>query len=82
MTGQNAHELAFMRQSTLAAAPLAQLLLGSPKRPNDPPVEQPDTAYSSGAPKMCPVSWMKTRSKLSMPQPSLRGSMTTRLPLA
>ena len=70
---------AFMRQSTDAGAQLAQLALGVPEPPQLPPQSQP-AAYSSGAPKMWPVSCAKTRSMLSGPQPSLSAAITSRGP--
>ena len=59
-------------------AQLAQFLFGWPKNPWDPEQPQSDEAYSSGAPKMCPVSWANTRSMLSGPQLPLSRCMTTR----
>ena len=67
-----AQVLARIRQAMPAApAQFSQFALGSPNRPHAPPQLQPLDAYSSGAPKMWPVSWAKTRSILSGPHPSL-----------
>ena len=64
--------LPFIRQGTPPPpAQFSQLPLAMPKRPQPPPQLQPLLAYSSGQPKMCPVSWANTRSMLSGPQPSL-----------
>jgi hypothetical protein len=69
---QTANVLAFIRHGTPPpAAQFSQLPLTMPKRPQLPPQSQPLEAYSSGQPKMCPVSCAKTRSMLSGPQPSL-----------
>src|SRR6187551_3921422 len=66
-----AHVLALIRQSTCGLAQFWQLVFGSRHQPNLAVQEQLLEAYSSGQPKMWPVSWVKTRSMLSGPQPSL-----------
>lgn len=79
---QVAQVFAFIRQSIEPGLPLAQFRFGSPNLPNEPPVAHPEEAYSSGAPKMCPVSYANTRSTLLTPQSPLPYCMTTRFSLA
>src|SRR6188472_2493402 len=59
-----------MRQSANAGAHDWQFPFGSRNHPNLVVHEQLLDVYSSGQPKMWPVSWVKTRSMLSGPQPS------------
>ena len=66
-----AHVLAAIRHSTGVVVHDRQFPFGSRNQPNLAVHEQLAEAYSSGAPKMWPLSWAKTRSMLSGPQPSL-----------
>src|SRR5690606_13902795 len=69
---QTVNVLPFIRHGTPpSAAQFSQLPLASPYRPKAPPHVHLLSAYSSGQPKMCPVSCANTRSMLSGPQPSL-----------
>ena len=71
MNGHSAKSLARIRHDTPPlVAQFSQLWLATPNRPQLPPQVQPLLAYSSGQLKMWPVSWAKTRSMLSGPQPS------------
>src|SRR3954447_12247320 len=72
-----ANVFAAIRQSTNGVAQFWQLWFGSRRYPNFVSQLQPLDAYSSGQPKMCPLSCVKTRSMLSGPQPSLLYCMTS-----